>query len=473
MKTIFYDLNLLESHSNVYIKQHTPTPKNVIYIPDKPYESFMSIYFNIIRNHNGLIQLYYRSAPKNINNMFCKYAPFTQYTAYAESNNGIDFNKPTLKIVKYMNKINNNIILKEGMASTNFFVFYDELVGRYRGIGGGHNDYVSIKSKGNHLEECVKVSKYIDVKMGIFDKPLDSNVEHSCRVNGMYLWDSDDGINWDLVYNKPFINGFHPGGCDRPSNGEMGISPFDGFPSIFYDTRVGEYRLYIRGNPMSNIRNIQYTTSKDFINWKPFQFVTFDPPFNFSQDNYYYTAMQKYPKSNQYFTLLPYYPKNSPYNFSTFLAYSEDGLHWKRLGKVIDKQSFNNVSGLISSNDNTEMYIYLQENYMNKHRKMPRNNVRRYSIRMDGFTSIHADIKGSFTTKKMKLCNFKINYKIWEDGYVIVNILNRHRDIIETFNLQSLDSLDYPVIINEDFHYNNGYLQFNIYKADIFAINLI
>jgi hypothetical protein len=474
MKTIFYTLNVFESHSNVNIEQHYPKAENIIYKPDKQYESFMSIYFNIIRNNEGKIQMYYRSAPKNINNMFCKYAPFTQFTAYAESDDGITFNKPDLTIHKYMKFSQNNIILKEGMASTNFIVFYDNNVQKYRGIGGGHNDYISLKKNGNHLPECVKNSKYIEKSMGIFTNPLDPSVEHSCRVNGLYLWESDDGINWTIQSKKPFINGFHEGGCDRPVNGKVGISPFDGLPSILYDDKRQEYRLYVRGNPKPDIRHIQYTTSKDFVNWKPLKFINITPEFNYSKDNYYYPCIKKYPNSNQYIALFPYYDINNKYKFSTYLAFSNNGIDWTRLNKVIDKEYVNSVDGIILSNDNTEMYIYLQENYMDIHRKVPRNNVRRYSIRMDGFTSITSGkLKGTFLTKKMKLCDFNLNFQVYHDGYIHIKVLNRHRDIIEEHNVMEFDKLSYHINIHDSFHNNNGYLEFHIYKAHIYSINFL
>jgi hypothetical protein len=475
MKQLFYDLNLLEEHTNVYIKEYAPKAENIIYKPDRKYESDVSLYFNIIRNNNGNVQLYYRSAAKNINDMFCIYAPFTQYTGYAESNDGISFEKPNLNIVNYLDNTKNNIILKEGMASTNFMVFYDSKTNIYRGIGGGHNDYVSISSKNNHTPKCIKNTKYIDKQMGIFNKPLDPDVEHSCRINGLYQWTSNDGIHWNLVNNKPFINGFHPGGCDRPVNGKYGISPFDGLPSIFYDNLVNEYRLYVRYNPRSNIRNIQYATSKDFVNWSSLKHITFEPPFDLNNDNYYYSSMQPYPDSDQYYTLLPYYHKDRPYQFETYLAFSEDGIHWKRMHKMINKCGYNNVSGLIISNDKTEMYIYLQENYMNKQRKMPRTNVRRYSIRMDGFTSIRCDKnnKGSFMTKKIRLCDFKINHKIYGGGYISINILNRSKDIIASYNVTELDYLEYPITINSNFHNNNGYIQFEMDDAEIYSINFL
>lgn len=489
MKYIFFNLNLTtELNSNVHIKQHKLNKHNSIYKCDKPYENAgLAVYFNIIRNpFNNKIQMYYRNGMKNDNTMFCIHSQYPHYTGYCESYDGITFNKPNLNKHNYREYTDTNILLKEGVASTNFSVFHDKPNNCLKGIGGGGLDENGCKSRNNHQPECVKASKFLPIDCGIWTKPADSSDYNKCHINGLYYWDSRDGKEWKINTSKPpFLSCMHEGHYDRPKGNSIGMSPYDGIPSCFYDNYREKYFLYVRSNPLPNIRHIQYTTSTDFKVWDKLKFIKINPSFNNNYDNYYYSSFQQYPDSNIFIGFPSHFHKSRPYIMNTLLMFSLDGYNWIKSGILSNASGYSSVSGIIESNDKTEWYIYLQENYMNKVPKMKENNIIRHSIRRDGLTSIctnnEKDI-GTIILKKINdICNnnnnMEINCKVHKNGYIIINIINKDNKIIKTSNkITSGDYLNKKIEWDEEGENkgsednNDNKIKLSLLNAEIFCL---
>ena len=113
----------------------TPVRREVVFVPDKPWETGMGHYFNVVFNGEKY-QMYYIS-----HMAISKKEEFNEhlegstieildlYVCYAESEDGIHWIKPSLGLYEYEGSKDNNIILRSidkpeaGGFFDNFFVF--------------------------------------------------------------------------------------------------------------------------------------------------------------------------------------------------------------------------------------------------------------------------------------------------------------------------------------------------------------
>ena len=407
MKELFFDKSKWESHKNIEINFNELKKENTIYTNTEPHEGFFDGYFTVIRDpQTRKVGLYYRSQKDRFN------YHHGGFTCYSESDDGITFTKPKFKFYKQNGK-KNNIILNEICASHNFSPFYDINTNTYKAVGGQH--LFDIHFKKNHEEiyfhqKCKSLTKiYYDktICWGLHNKKgsyVDSSINHPCRCNGLYGYESTDGVKWKLIQDTPIITGFHPGHNDILH----GIATYDSLMSCLYNKQKDLYFLYSRANVGKQERYIQYTTSKDFINWEPMKLIKMDPKYR-KGDNYYISNFFQYPDSNIFMSILPYFNKLTckKKGGKIYLFHSKDATTWKRCSKLFSTGGFNGlvqkiknncqpVNNIIISNDSKRLYVYIHENFYGYYPGKP-TYVDRYSIRLDGFSSVKSK-NGYFIT---------------------------------------------------------------------------
>jgi hypothetical protein len=79
----------------------------------------------------------------------------------------------------------------------------------------------------------------------------------------------------------------------------------------------------------------------------------------------------------------------------------------------------------------TEMSFYVNQNYA-----QPTSHLRRYSLRIDGFSSLHADYDpGGMTTKLLTFSGSKlvVNFSTSAAGYIIVELLDNKGNAIKGY----------------------------------------
>ena len=86
---IFIDHYLIDTLNNTSLRLHEPIDKGSVLIFDKPWEGPFSAYCTVIKDRN-LFRLYYRGLPTA-----GKDGRTDESTCYAESNDGINWSKPT------------------------------------------------------------------------------------------------------------------------------------------------------------------------------------------------------------------------------------------------------------------------------------------------------------------------------------------------------------------------------------------
>jgi hypothetical protein len=137
---------------------------------------------------------------------------------YAESPDGIHWNKPELGLFDWNGSKKNNIVW-DGVGAHAFAPFRDT------------------------NPKCAEEAKYKAVGYG--------------GKLGLYLFQSPDGIHWKLMRPEPVIT----------------KGAFDSHNLAFWDTVRGEYREYHRD--FREGRDIRTSTSKDFVNWTDPEFVSY------------------------------------------------------------------------------------------------------------------------------------------------------------------------------------------------------
>jgi len=310
-------------------------------------------YFSVLQNpQTNKIRIYYRSSYPPTGNL-------TSPTRYIESDDGIDFHKPK-----------KDIIIQDTGVCHNFFAFYDHnpniTDNKIKGIGGTHwkkrDPFWHIRAKHEGMEK-------------------DTPATHGYR--GIYIYQSEDGLQWNNISKKPVVSRRSPGFLSR---GRRQAREFDSHLSAFYDDNRSEYILYVRANIKQGIRFIQFTTSKDLINWSPFKPIGIK--FHSAKDNYYFPNFFRHPSNTGYLGLIPY---TNHKNGLLRLVKSTDGVKWKIIEELFSEKPFfhdrqpknasHPVNGYVLSKDKSMIYFYIHHNYFQSNKKKP-VRVIRYSIKL-------------------------------------------------------------------------------------------
>lgn len=387
---LFIDEYLIDEMQNTQLVLHHPVDEGPVIQFDKPWEGPFCGYCTVIRE-NDLYRLYYRGLPeagKDGSNL--------ETTCYAESEDGIHWDKPDLGIYEIMNTRSNNVILADDAPfSHNFSPFLDT------NPNAGENE------------------KY---------KALAGTKE-----TGLFAFTSSDGIHWQRPGDQPVFT--------------QGI--FDSQNVAFWSTEENTYICYFRtwsGEGYSGVRTVSRTTSQDFINWTAPQKMDFgDTPMEHLYTNqthpyfraphiYIATAARFMPNrqvlSKEEAEALNVNPKYFQDCSDVVLLTSRGENKYDRtfmeslIRPGIGLQNWVSRSNYpvlnIVQTSPTEMSIYVNQDYA-----QPTAHLRRYSMRLDGFSSIQAGYDGGeLITKPLKFSgkNLYLNFSTSAAGEISIEI---------------------------------------------------
>lgn len=404
---LFIDNYLIGKLDNVSLRLHEPIDKGVVLKFDNPWEGPFSAYCTVIKD-DDTFRLYYRGIPTAGND-----GRSEEHTCYAESNNGINWTKPNLKIYEIDGTLNNNVILSNAAPVThNFSPFLDTQKGvnpkqKYKALGG--------------LEKT-----------------------------GLIPYVSEDGIHWNNLQKGPVITG-------RKSD-------FDSQNVAFWSEEEQMYICYYRTWVSENdkrFRSVARTTSEDFIHWtNPVEMDFGDTPFEnlytnqtspyFRAPHIYISVAARFMKNRQ--VISGEEAKKLKVNPKYFNDCSDAILMTTRGGNKYDRtfmESFirpgiglqnwvsrSNYPALnIVQTGADEMSIYVNQDYA-----QPTAHLHRYTLRIDGFVSVNAPFKGGeIITKPFRFSGDKlfINFSTSAAGYVKVEILDLHGNKTKGFELEN------------------------------------
>lgn len=410
-REIFIDDYLLDNLNNVSLSLHSPKEEEVVIFFDKPWEGPFSTYATIIKNNNKY-QAYYRGLVNNKDNVIC----------YAESEDGINWKKPNLGIYSIAGSKNNNVILADAYPIThNFSPFLDK------------------------NPKCPSNQKY---------KAIGGKDE-----SGLIAYVSQDGIHWEPLQKDPVIT----------------KGTFDSQNVAFWSESEKQYVCYFRvwstGNftQKKGVRTIARSTSKDFIHWTDPIMMTFgDTPMEqlyTQQTAPYYRAPHIYLAIGARFVPGKQVISSAQakslnvdsryYNDASdvFIMSSRGGNSYSRyfmesfIRPGIGLSNWSSRSNYPALNvvetSPSEMSIYVTQDYAQKSA-----HLKRYSMRIDGFSSLSGNFKGGsaitkpFTFEGKQL---EINYATSAIGEIRFELQGKNGKPIKDFTLNDCE----PITGNE------------------------
>lgn len=360
------DQHLVESLQGADHRLHAPRPAESVLKFDKPWEGAFCGYATVLKTADKF-RIYYRGLPKAGGD-----GSSHEVTCYAESQDGVRWSKPDLGIYEINGSKANNVVLKgETPASHNFSPFFDSNPAvapehRFKALGG--------------------------------------------TAKGLIAFTSPDGLHWKRIQQEPVFT--------------KGV--FDSQNVSFYSVAEQKYVCYFRtwsGRGYRGYRTISRTTSPDFVHWSEPVAMTFGktPPEHLytNQTSPYFRAPHlslgiaaRFMPGRQVIT--PEEAQRIGVNPKYFGDISDAVLLSTRGGNRYDRtfmESFirpgigleNWVSrtnypalGIVQTGPN-ELSLYVQKNY-----GQPTSFLKRYTLRLDGFASIHAGYQpGEMLTKPL------------------------------------------------------------------------
>jgi hypothetical protein len=405
---LFVDRNMIAKMHNVNLLFHSPSKQPLSMFPLKK-----TPFATIIKTKNKYIA-YYRA-----NNPTYKGISKTGYpnklTKYALSKNGINWTYPK-----------DNIIIKEPPFTHNFSPFLDK-----NPKVKSNEKFKALAGVDDNLLKRLKSTPPTTLNNKNLKDTLDYWGYPKNYSSGLYSFVSSDGIHWKRKSTVPVITV------------KKGIKAFDSQNVSFWSQEEKCYVCFFRSwkkeiNKKKKksywVRKVSKTTSKDFIHWtKPIQIKA-----NLKGEQLYTTQTHPYFRAPHIYIALPTrfmsHRKNSTdimfmsmragntyFDRELKEAYIRPGMQSKRWGNRANYAALN-----IVPINNKEMSIY--------HSK----SQHRYTLRIDGFASIHAGHqKGSMLTKSFIFNggNLILNYSTSAAGSLKVEIIDSNGKPMKGFTL--------------------------------------
>lgn len=395
---LFLDDLLLAKQDGVKLTLHPPVLREVSVKCDRAWEKKL-LHFSCVIREGDKFRMWYgvydgdpaKDAKTDVN-----------WWCYAESRDGINWEKPNLGLVSWKGSRDNNIIFPaEGIKGANASVLLD------------HN------------------------------APANERYKMITRTRQIHGYVSADGLRWRPVQPDPLIS----------------EGPVDSFNVLIWDDERKRYVIYLRGTDMSvpgsfkgGRRAIRMSESTDFHSWtKPELIIT--PDRNDPVDlNFYTNAAVKYDRAPHTYLMFPmiYYPDRAyprtplpGLSDIQFLA-SRDGINWQRrfrqpyIKPGMDERNWvdrNPIMGLgMMETGPGEISMYYSELY-----RSPETCLRRCTVRTDGFVSLEGPYTGwgEFTTHPLTFTGKKleINYSTSGGGSMMVELQDEAGKALPGFTL--------------------------------------
>jgi hypothetical protein len=377
-RELFLDESLVEWLRGAELRLGTPVEKEVVLKLDRPHEGPFSAYFTVLHD-NGKYRLYYRGVPEA-----GKDGRPSEATCYAESADGIHFEKPA------------NNILFQGQApfSHNFCPFIDKnprATTRYKALSG-------------------------------------------IATSGLKAWVSDDGLKWRALQEAPVM----------PATK---LPMFDSQNLAFYSESENCYVAYVR-QFRDRVRSIVRATSTDFVSWSPYVpldlggapadhlYTNQLHPYFRAPHIYVGIAARFNPKRQ---VLTPEEAREVGVHPDYFKDTSDSVLLSTRGGDTVSRyfrESFLRpglgLNHWVSRDNYPALNIVPTGEgemsfYVNRHYGQPTSHLQRYALRTDGLASLHAGWRGGELLTVPVPCtgaNLELNFATSAYGGVRVQVLN-------------------------------------------------
>lgn len=219
---------------------------------------------------------------------------YTYWICYAESKDGLSWDKPSLGIIEYEGSKDNNLVMQGDWWAT---------------IGTVLKQH----------EETDPSKRYKMIYTDVFGMPTRDQVTQDGGIagewpgqSGICMAYSADGIHWDPYSNNPVIEG-----------------ESDTTNCVFWDGDINKYVFYMRPRIYAGHwkRRIARSESEDLLHWSKPEMVLV--PDELDPVELYGMPVFKY--EGLYFGLLQMYYSSTKATIDIQLAFSRDGKNWERL----------------------------------------------------------------------------------------------------------------------------------------------
>lgn len=400
---LFVDRFLVERLRGTELRLHEPVPADVAIQYDQPWEGAFCGYVTVL-HEAGRYRMYYRGLPKP-----GKDGSEAEVTCYAESTNGIHWDKPRLGLFEVHGTRENNVVLAHAAPfSHNFSPFIDTRPGtpgaeRYKALAG-------------------------------------------TVASGLFGFVSGDGVRWRRLGDTPLIR---KGAFDSQNVG-------------FWSETEHAYLVYLRtwsAGEFAGYRTVSRAVSTNFTHWSDPVQMQFDgaPPEHLytSQTHPYFraphiylaTAMRFVPGrkvlTDEQAARLGVAKGYASDCADTVLLTSRGGDHYQRtfmealirpgpdLGNWASRAGLTAL-GVVPTGP-AEISLYKQAHYA-----QPTAHLVRYRLRVDGFASVHAGYEGGeMITRPLVVSGRELvlNFATSAAGSVRVELLNEKGTAIPRFSL--------------------------------------
>jgi len=411
---LFLDDAFIAEMKGATFQLHHPQPREVVFVFDAPWEGNVSAFGSFIQD-GAFFRMYYRGAQWDYDRGEGVY----EYTCYAQSRDGVHWERPMLRLMEFNGSKENNIIRGyagcmepktdqwiEGLGAHNFMAFKDEnpaapTAQRYKAVAG-------------------------------------------VRYYGFFGFVSADGIHWERAQKKAFFP-------------DTRVS--DWVQTAFWDPTRQQYYAYLRGwdGPLgTGTRTICYCTSDDFHHWSELQPIVYDAPPT-RQVQLYTNGILPYFRAPHLLIGMPmrFTPDRHKITEHPYDGLSDGGLLVSRDGHQfkfwweafirpgLDQQNWiqrNNIpaTGVLATAPG-ELSIYWLEHYYQDDCRL-----RRGTLRTDGFVSVNAPYAGGeFTTHPLTFAGRELvlNYSTSAMGSVQVEIRDAAGKPLPGFSLDQCPAI--------------------------------
>lgn len=438
-RELFVDQTLVERlNGRAEFRLHHPTPREVALTFEKPWEGNASGYATVFQD-GDIYRMYYRGHRYVIDPPPLRQAQ-SEVVCYAESRDGIHWVKPNLGLFDWPPTMNNsgskenNIFWRGGYETHNFAPFKDTNPAcapdqRYKAVGG------------------------------------------TTASKGLLTFKSADGLHWSKLSDGPVVT----------------TGAFDSHNTVFWDASRQRYSMYVRyfsEKEFKGLRSIGVSYSTDFKTWSEPVGLTYladSPPQQMytNQISPYHRAphiLMGFPTRFVSRPLTDHAKQLEPVKtraqFAASIAgsgaytgaevtdglfmTSRDGRAFRRWdeaflrpgpeveGRWIYGDNYQSY-GLFETRSATsgaphELSLHFNEGSW----RDETHRLRRYTIRLDGFVSLHAPLTGGeLTTKPLKFTGgrLSLNYSTSAAGSLRIEIQDAAGHPIPGFSLADADEL--------------------------------
>lgn len=433
-RELFIDDHLIGEMKNVQILVHSPEPQEIAVQCDAPWEGNGCGYYTVLHDEReSVYRMYYHAwqIPTGIE----PGGPLS--IACFESKDGITWVRPSLGLCEFNGSKDNNIILDK------------------MGDGSGCHDF----------------SPFIDENPAASPEARYKATGAGAETNkGVWAYQSPDGIHWTPMADAPVF-----------SNGA-----FDSQNVSFWSATEQQYVLYYRTfsqGDFQGTRLVNRAVSKDYLHWTEEGVIAFsegEGPQPLAQ--FYVSQIKPYPRAPQIYIgfparyvdhgltestkLLPEWdlrekrmtvtPRYGTAITDSVYITSRDGKNFRQSNDVFLRPGLRtrhnwsygdnyiawHVVETPSTRDDApkELSLYATESYFTGRD----SRLRRYTLRIDGFASVHAKLKeGEFTTKPVAISGNELSLNVATSaaGMVAVELQEPDGTPIPGFTLDECDPI--------------------------------